>query len=476
VIRSAASAGEGASAEVAVSAGAGEVKLPAGAVGEGAASSHVHRAGGSHAHSIWRRVRRDVVLLAAGNFGVVLAQLAFRSILIAVLLPAAYGRLSLILSIYNTVWVIGTSGLPNSVARHIALVAPANDSPIVRSALRASAWPTLVAASVVASVSGILLHAPLAFVLAAVGLSSLVYSLLAMGILRGRGRIGAAASIMPIAALGEVALLAALWRSGWGVTPLSAFAAFCAGNVIGLVAAVVLVRRSASPWAAIDPPAEQVPSPRALLGFSMWLAAATIGISSLPLVVRSAAALDSYTVVAIVDVALVLLTVPQRMAAAIVAAVIPHATRALGEGNLDMTISRREHLMVVVPFVLAAALLAFTPIVGLLFDALGRPQYEKSSVYLALALLASPARLLYGVVEGVLVAHGESRFLALNALAITAIATVAILASVALGSIVAAFTAFVVAFWAVYLCGRVRLTRIMRLASADYEPAAPAEA
>jgi O-antigen/teichoic acid export membrane protein len=178
--------------------------------------------------------------------------------------------------------------------------------------------------------------------------------------------------------------------------------------------------------------------------------------------------LDSYTAVAIVDVALVLLTVPQRIAAAIVAAVIPHATRALTEGKVEMTISRREHLIVVVPFVLAAIIIAFTPIVGWLFGALGRPEYAKSAPYLALALLASPARLLYGLVEGVLVAHGESRFLGLNALTITAIASAAILLSVALGSIVVAFSVFVVAFWAVYLCGRARVSRLTSV----YEPAA----
>lgn len=408
--------------------------------------------------SIWRRVRRDVVLLAAGNIGVVFAQLAFRSILITALVPAAYGRLSLILSIYNTVWVIGTSGLPNSVARYIALIAPANDSPVIRSAMRASAWPTIVAAAVVATVSGVLLGSPLAILFAAVGLSSLVYSLLTMGILRGRGRIGPAASVMPIAALAEVTLLVLLWRSGLGMTPLSAFGVFCLGNVIGLVAGIIhVVRTAPSRATAGELSAKEIPSPRQLLGFSMWLAAATIGISSLPLVVRSAAALDSYTVVAIVDVALVLLTIPQRMAAAIVAAVIPHATRALGKGGVDLTISRREHVILIIPFVLAAIILAFTPVVGWLFDALGRPGYAKSAIYISLALLASPARILYGLVEGVLVAHGESRFLAFNALSITAVASAVILASIALGSIIVAFSAFVIAFWAVYLCGRARV-------------------
>jgi hypothetical protein len=117
-------------------------------------------------------------------------------------------------------------------------------------------------------------------------------------------------------------------------------------------------------------------------------------------------------------------------------------------------------MIVIVPFVLVAAFVAFTPIVGWAFDALGRPEYGKSADYLALALLAGPARVLYGLVEGVLVAHGEARFIALNASLIAAGALVAILAATALGSIIAAFAAFVIAFWAIYLCGLQRVTSL----------------
>jgi len=203
-----------------------------------------------------------------------------------------------------------------------------------------------------------------------------------------------------------------------------------------------------------------VPSTRQLLGFSMWLGAATVGIFMLPLVVRLAAALNSYTVVATVDVALLLLSIPLRMGSVIVGAVIPHATRALHKGEKSITISHREQLIVIVPFVLSALVVAVTPIVGLLFDSLGRPQYAKSAVYLALALLAGPARVLYGLVEGVLVGHGESRFLALNSLSITAVASGAILLAAALGNMVVAFALFVVACWAVYFFGLKRINRL----------------
>ena len=411
-----------------------------------------------------RRVRRDVILLGAGNIGIVVAQLCFRSILIAALVPSAYGRLSLVLSVYNTLWIIGSSGIPSSVARYIALIAPGDDSAIVRAAVRANILPTIVTAIPVAIVSGVLLHSPLAVLLAAIGFSSLVYTLLTTGILRGRGRIGAAASVLPIAGVGEVVLLASLWQSGLGVTPVSGFGVFCVGNALGLVVGILCVartnpKRASSAGLPVENARRPVPSSRQLLGLSMWLGAATVGIAVLPLVIRFAAAFDSYTVVAIVDVALVLFNIPNRLGSVIVAAVIPHATRAVDKGDASLKISRREHIVVILPFVLAAGVVAFTPVIGWLFDAIGRPAYGASANYLALALLAGPARILYGLVEGMLIARDEGRFMALNVLSIAAVASGAIVVATSLSSMTAAFIVFVVAFWAMYMCGIERIRR-----------------
>ncbi len=413
--------------------------------------------------SIWRRIRRDVLLLGAGNVATVIAQLVFRSILIAALLPAGYGRLSLILSIYNTVWIVGASGVPSSVARYIALIAPADDAGIVRSAIRAAALPAILATAIVATLSGVLLDSPLAGAFAVCGLASLVYSLLAMGILRGRGKIGASASILPIAAVAEAGPLALIWLLGFGVTLQSAFGLFCLGNVVGLIAGIVLTRRTAprrTSNAAPPPPKKDVPSARELLGFSMWLGAATVGVAMLPLVIRAAAAFDSYTVVAMIDIAIVLLSIPQRLGTVILMAVVPHAARAISGRGLTLAISRRENAIVIAPFVLAAAIVAFTPIVGWLFDGLGRPAYAQSAGYLALALLAGPARILYGVVEGVLIAHGEGRFLAVMALSITVVASGMIVAATALGRPMIAFAVFAAALWAIYLAGLARISHL----------------
>lgn len=424
-----------------------------------------HSSSAIGSRSIWQRIRRDVLLLGAGNVAILVAQLGFRSILITALAPAAYGRLALILSIYNTVWIIGASGLPNSVARYIAMNDPANDSAIIRSAIRAGAGPIVVAAIGIACVSGVLLDSPIAFISAPIGLSALVYSLVTMGILRGRGRIAAAAAIMPIAAVGEVAPLAVLWWSGASVTPLSAFEVFCLGNVVGLVAGIFFVVRTApSATSGAGSPAGYVPSPWQLLRFSMWLGTATIGVAILPVVMRAAATVDSYTVVAIIDVALVLFAIPQRLGTILVLAVVPHASRDLEKSSAEFIISRRDHVITIMPFLAAALLVAFTPIVGWLFDALGRPVYARSSDYLALALLAGPARILYGVVEGVLVARGEGRFLAITALSIATIASGLIYATVALAGTLPAFAVFAASIWGIYLVGLARVQHATPLA------------
>jgi O-antigen/teichoic acid export membrane protein len=421
--------------------------------------------------SIWRRVRRDFFLLGAGSIGIVIAQLGFRSILVTGLAPNAYGHLSLILSVYNTVMIIGASGIPNATSRYVAAVAPGDDRAIVSSSIKATAWPTILAAAITAVASGVLLKTPMAAVLAAAGLSSLVYSLLTTGILRGRGHILAAASILPVAAASEVTLLLGLRLSWLPFTPDSAFAVFCIGNCIGLVVGVVCTirtRPARTPEIQLPRGTEpgSVPSPRQLLGFSVWLATATAAVALLPLIMRTVAVIDSYTVVALMDISLVLLNIPQRVGAVIVQAVIPHATRALRTGKTSVTISRREHLYLIVPFAIGAAIVAFTPLLSSLFHLIGKPAYARSADYLALAMLAGPARIFYGLVQGVLIAHGDGRFLARNAWSVAIVASIAMLVATLLGSTKAAFGVFVVASWAIYLVG---LLRVAYIGEADSE-------
>jgi O-antigen/teichoic acid export membrane protein len=419
--------------------------------------------------SIWSRIWRDFFILGAGNVGVVVIQLLFRGILIVKLLPESYGRLALVLTIYNAIWIFANSGLPNGIARYISINSPANDLAVLRSAVRAAALPTVIVALVMGGTSAAILGSPLAALFGAVGVSCLVYSQLSAGALRGRRRIASAATIMPVAAIAEVAGLAAILVLGLSLTSMSAFGAFCLGNVIGLLYAGFRLLRTAPATAPSEAATDiEPPTSRQLLGFSLWLAGAAAGLAALPVIIRFAAALDSYTEAAIVDLALVIFTIPQRAGAIIALAVIPHASRAARSGKLVFKITLRQHFLAIVPFVLIAILLAATPLIEWLADAIGRPEYENSGRYAALVMLAGPARVLYGLTVGVLIAHGEGRFLALTVWAILLVTSVVIFASTTLGDTIVAFAAFVAGVWILYL---IALTRAERL-SAPRSPAA----
>jgi len=86
--------------------------------------------------------------------------------------------------------------------------------------------------------------------------------------------------------------------------------------------------------------------------------------------------------------------------------------------------------------------------------------YAMSADYLALALLAGPPRILYGAVEGVLVAHGEGRYLGLTAALIAIVASILMMVAIELTGTAAAFAVFVGAYWAIYLVGLARANRL----------------
>lgn len=403
---------------------------------------------------------KDVLLLGAGNVGYAVGQLVFRSILIVTLVPAEYGRLTLLLSIYNTVWLVATGGLPDGVARHLAIARPEQDAATTHAVFKATLWPTAIGALAMGGISAVMLDSVWAGFVGAIGLASLVYASVTIGILRGRLRIGAASSVMPVTALGEALPLAALVMLGLGVTTLSAFSAFCLGNVVGLAVGLALVIKTKPAVEAEQERPGSIITPRQLLGFSFWLAIAATGMALLPLAARLAASLDSYLEVAIVDIALVVFAVPQRLGALMVAAMAPHASRSIHFKGAAHRISRREQLLTVAPFLIAAAVLAFTPLVSTVADAIGRPEYSRCGTYLSLVMLAGPARVLYGVAAGILIGHADAKFLALTVTAVTICAATLMFAAAALGEVTVAFAVLIPAFWAIYLILLYRLDHL----------------
>jgi O-antigen/teichoic acid export membrane protein len=277
---------------------------------------------------------------------------------------------------------------------------------------------------------------------------------------------------MPVAALAELLLLACLLLPFFGLrlTEVSAFGTFCFGNVIGLAFAAMVVVRTTPRARADQTAAVETPSGRQLLGFSLWLAGAAAGIAALPLIMRLAAALDSYTQAAIVDLALVIFNVPQRAGSIIAMAVIPHASQAAGKERMALRLTRPQQAIAVVPFVALAIVFAATPVMEWLADAIGRPEYEQSAKYAALVMLAGPARVLYGLSTGILIGHGRARFLCLTVLTVLILSSAVIIVTASQGDTLVAFGVFVAAIWALYL---VTFSRAQKL-SMEVEAGTPA--
>jgi len=89
----------------------------------------------------------------------------------------------------------------------------------------------------------------------------------------------------------------------------------------------------------------------------------------------------------------------------------------------------------------------------------GHAAYASAGAYVALALVAGPARILYGLAEGILIALGHGRFLAAASFSASALAAPAMFAAAAAGSTILAFAVFVVALWSIYLLAWGRLVR-----------------
>src|SRR2546423_1378121 len=86
---------------------------------------------------MWRRVGRDSLILVGSQLGLVVFQLAYRGLAIHDVSVSNYGRVGLLLAIFNGVTVIGAYGVPTSTAR---LDGPADARAPPRRILGFSAW------------------------------------------------------------------------------------------------------------------------------------------------------------------------------------------------------------------------------------------------------------------------------------------------------------------------------------------------
>jgi len=412
-----------------------------------------------------RALARDLGFLGAGMMLFAVQQLLFRTLALATLPASDYGRLSLVLSVYGVVILVGAMGMPDVIVRTLAPLRPENvDDEIaaINAAIRASAGPTMLAAALAAGVALAVLQEPLSAVLVALGVTCWVYSLVAAGVFRGRGQVRRAASVQPLA--GAMQCLGAIGLAAFeALSTSTAIAVFVLGHFTALgVSARWLVRDNQSINAYIGrPPStpDHAPIPADLLRASAWLGAGMFLTAMLPVVIRAAAALDSYATVAAVDVALTLVAMFQRLGGIVLQALLPHHARATKFNASSPAVSLRVALLTSAPFLLLGLVASSTSAPSDLLSLVGASELTEVGPYLGLALLAAPSRLLYGVAQSRLIARDEPHFLAMNALTTTGAGAVMILALAQSGSVLAAFACFAAMSWAqLGLCER-RLRR-----------------
>jgi O-antigen/teichoic acid export membrane protein len=380
-------------------------------------------------------------------------QAAFRLLSIHYLDVSTYGRVVLLISVFNTAFVL-TFGIPPAAARLAARSAGRGDDRRILVVLgQALALPTAVA-SIAILVATVVIGGPiLAAAGGVVGMVTLAISIVAAAYLRGKGRIWHAAAVQPANGVTQLVALALPAALGFHPGSLWVLLSFYIGNVVAGVLGVTLL------WGAIhrlpgsdgahevDPEA----NPRSVIGFSLWMTAAALATSMLLLLPRIALAFGSYQEVAFFDLALILYTIPQRLTTALVLAIIPSAAQA-----------QRERVRVAIPSRLDAAIVGFA-VLGLagvlwwsnaipqIFDAIGIDGYSAAEPLLLILLLALPAEVLFGINSALLQAFGRSRRLAY----LTVAALLFMLALTPLGIAFGGTKYFaslaVVAYWLLYV-------------------------
>jgi O-antigen/teichoic acid export membrane protein len=363
---------------------------------------------------MWREVGRDTLILSASVLALVPLQAAFRLLSIHYLDVPAYGRVVLLISLFNTAFVL-TFGIPPAASR---LAARSNGQDTDRRILvvlgQALALPTAVASIAILVASLVVEGSILAAAGGVVGMVMLAVSIGAAGYLRGKGRIWHAAAVQPANGIAQLVVLVLPAALGFHPGSPWVLLSFYIGNVMAGVLGVIFLWGAFSRLPDADSAQEVDPdaNPRSVISFSAWMTSAALATSMLLLLPRIALAFGSYKEVAFFDLALVLYTIPQRLTSALVLAIIPSAAKA-----------QRQRVRVAIPSRLDAAIVAFA-VLGLagvlwwsegiprIFDAIGIGSYAAAEPVLLILLIALPAEVLFGINSALLQAFGRSRRLA----------------------------------------------------------------
>jgi O-antigen/teichoic acid export membrane protein len=198
-------------------------------------------------------------------------------------------------------------------------------------------------------------------------------------------------------------------------------------------------------------------SPPALLRFSAWLTLSSLLIYIVGLAPRVAFARSAYSDVALVDLALLIYTLPQRFVASFVTALIPLASRDDLEeafplpGAADLAIAALIGIA-------AASILWWTSLPTRILVLIGLPAYARAGSLFSIMAAAAPAELVYAYLGGLFQARGESRALA-GATAIGVAVSVPLILLASLSGVTAVAVAFAASYWGLALTLRVQYPR-----------------
>jgi O-antigen/teichoic acid export membrane protein len=374
--------------------------------------------------SMWTRLGHDTAIFASSAIAMALLQAAFRIVAIHDLRIADYGKAGLLIGIFNVAASVGAFGIPAATARLASRTEGfERGTELVRAAMTAAAFPATVTAVGFGAATYVITHSAWIAAASAAGVPPMVLGVVIAGFVRGKGFVWRAAAVQPANAIAQLAALVALSlfvhvTVGW------VLASFYIGNVVALLVALVFLRswlegrhRGAG---RVDPEA----GVRSILRFSVWLSFSNLAIMGLTLLPRIALVHVSYTDVAFFDLALLIYSIPQRLTASLVIALIPTAAAREARGETVTVPARSDALFVTAVFAAVDAVLWRTHALPELLRAVGLGKYTPAEHILLIVLLAAPAELFFSINSGLLQAFGKSRRLAAMTLSVLAVSSV----------------------------------------------------
>jgi len=361
---------------------------------------------------MWRRVGRDSAIFTAAAIVMELLQIAFRMVAVSGLAVSDYGRVALLLSVFNTALVVGHFSVPIAAVRLATLSGPRARDPLLLRRLAWSATVPAVAASLVVAAAGFAFTgAAGAAIVAAAGMLPMVVAVIAGGYLRGKGRVAQSALIQPINALAQLVALAVAYGLHGHLNISTVVAAFAIGNVAAAALAVVFVMR----WArrATSTSEASVSTAGEILHFSAWLTFANAGIYVFTVAPRLDLLVGSYREVAFFDLALLVYTLPSRLSASFVTALIPVATGVSSRGERVAVPSGLDLVVLGVAVGAIDLVLWLTGVLHRILDLVGLQAYSSSASLLLILLLAVPGELFFALHSALFQAFAMPRRLAL---------------------------------------------------------------